>query len=160
MSYLLIQFTLAVFATFGFAIIFRVPVRHLPACVVTGGLGWIAYIITVHYFESPVMGCFIGACVVGLMSTLDSYLFKEANTIFIIPGILCLVPGSNIFYTMEALLLKDTGEATAIGLQTLLMAGAIAMGLLVVGSIFATSRSVKRRAGAFRDWIAEIKMKD
>ena len=56
-------------------------------------------------------------------------------TIFVIPGILCLVPGAKIFYTMEALLKNDIENMAQIGVQTLMMAGAIAMGLLVIGAI-------------------------
>ncbi len=135
MMHLFTQFLLALFATLGFAVIFRVPARHIPACVVAGALGWITYLISDYSMGSPVMGCFFGACMVGLCSWIAARLFKEAMTIFVIPGILCLVPGAKIFYTMEALLKNDIENMAQIGVQTLMMAGAIAMGLLVIGAI-------------------------
>ena len=135
MSGLFVQFALAVFATLGFAIIFRVPIRHIIPCVVVGAMGWITYEIAVYFMSSPSLGCFFGACVVGLLSTFCSYAFKDASTIFIIPGILCLVPGSKIFLTMEALLLHEMDSAAEIGLETLMMAGSIAIGLLTIGAI-------------------------
>lgn len=145
---ILIQFVLATFATFGFAIIFRVPKRNIPVCVLGGAMGWITMHITVSYLGSAVMGCFMGACVVGLLSTLFSRIMKEASTIFVIPGILCLVPGSYIFRTMEALLLKNLRAAAEIGLQTLFMAGAIAIGLLVIGAVIGVIRSIVKRTVA------------
>lgn len=132
---LIIQFFLALFATLGFCIIFRVPMKLMLPCVIVGALGWIAYKIVMFYYVSPVLACFIGSCLVGLLSDICSRLFKEAATIFIIPGILCLVPGSNIFQTMAALLSSNFDDAASIGTQTLLMAGAIAAGLLVIGTV-------------------------
>ncbi|MDD6190438.1 MAG: threonine/serine exporter family protein [Firmicutes bacterium] len=132
---LLLQFVLAVFATLGFAIIFRVPVRHMVPCVVVGALGWVTYEVTLYCIDSASVGCFVAACAVGLLSTVCAYVFKDASTIFVIPGILCLVPGSKIFQTMEALLLHEMENAAEIGLQTLMMAGSIAIGLLTVGAV-------------------------
>lgn len=135
MNELLFQFVLAVFGTLGFAIIFRVPVRHMIPCVTVGAIGWVVYEITMFTLDSPSVGCFFGAFVVGLLSTGCSYLFKDASTIFIIPGILCLVPGSRIFNTMDALLRHNMSDAADIGLETIMMAGSIAIGLLTVGAL-------------------------
>lgn len=142
MMHLFSQFMLAFVATMGFAIIFRVPVRHIPVCVVIGGLGWVAYLITESYLDSPAIACFFGACMVGLCSAIATRFFKEAMTIFIIPGILCLVPGAKIFYTMEALLRNDVQDMAQIGVETLMMAGAIALGLLVMGAIIKVFRAI------------------
>lgn len=139
------QFILALFATLGFAVIFRVPVRRIPVCVTIGALGWITYLVTVYTIDSAVFGNFFGACMVGLCSTLAAIVFKDASTIFVIPGILCLVPGAKIFYTMEALLNGDIEEMAHVGIETLLMAGAIAMGLLVMGAITRVIRSLIRK---------------
>ena len=78
------------------------------------------------------------------MSDIFARMLKDAATIFIIPGILCLVPGAKIFYTMEALLKEDFTGTAEIGLQMLLMAGAIAMGLLVMGAIIRVVRTAIR----------------
>ena len=146
MMYLLEQFTLALFATLGFSVIFRVPLKKIPACVIVGALGWLTYIIAVNYLESPVFGCFMGACTVGLFSSIFARALKEAATVFIIPGILCLVPGSKIYHTMEALLLHNYENTADIGVLTLMMAGAIAIGLLVMGIIVGLIRIVYRWA--------------
>ncbi|MDO4834205.1 MAG: threonine/serine exporter family protein [Bacillota bacterium] len=145
------QFLLALFATFGFAIIFRVPKKLIPVSIIVGALGWITYLIAVYYFDSPVIGCFIAACLVGLCSTIAAYALKNATTVFIIPGILCLVPGAKIFYTMEALLRHDYAEMTETGVLTLMMAGAIAMGLLVMGACTGVVRALVRKTVTLKD---------
>ena len=151
MTQLFAQFALALFATLGFAVIFRVPVRHIPACVVVGGLGWVTYLIADHYIDSPVVGCFLGACMVGLCSAIAAHFLKEAMTIFIIPGILCLVPGAKIYYTIEALLWSEISEMADVGVQTVLMAGAIAMGLLAIGSVISVVRALFSKTISIRD---------
>lgn len=151
MMILLPQFLLALFATLGFAVMFRVPVNKIPICVIVGACGWIAYLVSDYFLDSPVVGCFLGACLVGLLSIIAAYIFKDAATVFIIPGILCLVPGAKIFYTMEALLKNDLSQMGTIGLQTLLMAGAIAMGLLVIGAITRVVRSLIKKTVTLKD---------
>ena len=151
MTYIISMFVPAVFAILGLAIIFRVPVNRIPACVVVGALGWLTYLVADHYLDSPVMGCFFGACMVGLCSAEASRIFKEAMTIFVIPGILCLVPGAKIFYTMEALIRNDIEEMAEIGVQTLMMAGAIAMGLLVMGALIKVFRALVSKTVTIRD---------
>ena len=151
MMHLFSQFMLAFVATLGFAIIFRVPVRHIPACVIVGGLGWVTYLISDYSMDSPVMGCFFGACMVGLCSMIAARLSKEAMTIFVIPGILCLVPGAKIFYTMEALLRSDVQDMAQIGIQTLMMAGAIALGLLVIGAVIKVFWALVHKTVSIKD---------
>lgn len=141
MTELLIQFVLALFATCGFCIIFNVPLKHIPGCVIIGAFGWVTYQVSMYYGGSPVLACFIASCLVGLMSDIFSRCFKEAATIFIIPGILCLVPGSGMFHTMTAMLTHDMSATYIQGLQTLLMAGAIAVGLLIMGAVIHVIRS-------------------
>lgn len=145
------QFCLALVATLGFAVIFRVPAKMIPVSIAIGAMGWIAYLIAVFHWDSPVIGCFAGACLVGLCSMIAARVCKNAATTFIIPGILCLVPGAKIFDTMEALLKNDIPGAAEIGLQTLLMAGAIAMGLLVMGAVSNFVRALVRKTVTIKD---------
>ncbi len=129
------QFVLALFATLAFSVIFRVPVKKIPACMLIGAFGWLTYEIAVYYMSSAIFGCFAGACVVWLLSAICARFLKEASTVFIIPGILCLVPGYKIYATMVELLEEDFEGTAQTGLETLLMAGAIAIGLLVMGVV-------------------------
>lgn len=151
MNELLLQFIYAMFATCGFCIIFKVPHRHIPVCILVGALCWTCYQVCIYYNSSPVIACFIASCLAGTLSDICSRLFKEASTIFTIPGMICLVPGSNIYYTMVALLRNDMSDTAQIGTQTLLMAGSIAAGLLVIGALIKVVRSVVRKTVALKD---------
>lgn len=142
---LYMHFISAMFATLGFSIIFSVPVKKIPACILVGGFGWTTYQFCVNCGYSVAISCFVGACVVGLLSDIASRLLKEASTIFVIPGIVCLVPGARIYYTMVSFIQHDSEELTNNATTTLMMAGAIAAGLLVVGSAAQMVRSLSQK---------------
>lgn len=144
MSNLIIQFLFAFLGTLGFAIIFNVPLRHMPVASIIGGLGWVTYQVAMSMGSAIPFACFLGSCTVGLTSDLASRFLKEAATIFVIPGVLPLVPGAGTYYTMLAIVEGNLDKAASTGVQTLAMAGAIALGLLVIGTVVQVFRGAVR----------------
>ena len=148
MSNLFIEFLFAFLGTLGFAFIFNVPLRHIPVASFIGGAGWVVFQIADAMGCGIAIACFFGACTVGLTSDIASRICKEAATIFVIPGVLPLVPGAGTYYTMLAVVEGNLDQAAAKGIETLAMAGAIALGLLVMGTIFQIFRGITRRIRA------------
>lgn len=143
---ILLHFIYMLFPTLGFCVLFRVPLKSFPVCIFIGAATWACYQLFLYQGTSAVVAAFAAACLVGLLSDISSRLFKEAATIFIIPGILCMVPGAGIYNTMLSLLNNDMSGVTENGITTLLIAGAIAVGLLVVGSLIRVIRMLWKRA--------------
>ncbi len=146
MMALLLQFVCSLMATIGFCIIFHVPVRHIPAAACIGGIGWVLYQICLFFGVSTIVSCFFASCSVGLLSDIASRALKDAATIFVIPGIVCLVPGSGMYNTMLSLVNGDLSQAAATGSRTLMLAGSIALGLLVVAAVIRIIVSIARKA--------------
>lgn len=144
-SDLLTQFIFAALATFGFTLIFRVPKSDILVCSLIGAFGWLSYQLATGYGFSAVMACFLGACTVALLSDISSKLLKDAATIFIIPGIMCLVPGAGMYRMMLSLIHNNMGGFATECTQTLMSAGAIAVGLLVTGSLLKILRMLTRK---------------
>lgn len=142
---LLFQFIYILFPTCGFCILFKVPTKQFPACILVGAFSWTAYQLCLYYGTTAVPACFMASCLVGLLSDICSRVFKEAATIFIIPGILCLVPGAGMYRIMLSLLHHDMDNFAANATTTLSMAGAIAVGLLATGSLIRVVLSVIRK---------------
>jgi uncharacterized membrane protein YjjB (DUF3815 family) len=138
-------FLFAFCSTIGFSILFHVPKKHLVTAGFVGALGWVTYTYFTTSGSGNVMACFIGSFVVALVSELFSRAFKDAATIFIIPGILPLVPGAGMYYTMLAILEGDVEKTASVGTETLMMAGAIAVALLVVASILKLFALIERK---------------
>lgn len=128
-------FLFAFCSTVGFGILFHVPKKHIVTAGFVGAVGWVTYTYIIQTGSGSILACFVGSCVVALISELFSRAFKDAATIFIIPGILPLVPGSGMYYTMLAILEGDVEKTASVGTETLMMAGAIAVALLVVSSL-------------------------
>lgn len=142
---LLAQFIYAGLATFGFTIIFRVPKSDILVCSLIGAFGWLSYQLAAGYGFSATMACFLGACTVALLSDIFSKVLKDASTIFIIPGIMPLVPGAGMYKMMLELIHNDMTGFAAEATQTLMSAGAIAVGLLVMGSLLKILRMATKK---------------
>lgn len=138
-------FLFAFCSTVGFSILFHVPKKHIATAGFVGALGWLTYTYFTIAGNGNIMACFVGSLVVALVSELFSRIFKDAATIFIIPGILPLVPGAGMYYTMLAILESDVDKTAAVGTETLLMAGSIAVALLIVASILKLFALIARK---------------
>lgn len=140
-SYLLLQFILGVIVTFAFAIFFNVPKKSLLDCSLIGAFGWLTLIFVRHITSDIVIATFAGSVLVGILSGNASKRLRMPATVFIYTGMIPLVPGYGMYYTMQNFVTKHYIEAAKIGVDTVLQAGAIAMGILIA-SVF--SDSIKR----------------
>lgn len=130
------------FGTLGYAMIVNIPKKHLIYIGITAMTGFAVYQLLL---PSEVLGCFMGACVIAAFSEFFSRTLKDAATLFIIPGIIPLVPGAKMYNMTLCLLRHDFSEAAALGVQVLMFAGSIAIAILLVSStIRSTSRYLSR----------------
>lgn len=119
----------AFLGVFSFAILFHAPRRSYLACAVCGAVAWGCYLLA-----AP-MGLFLAttlaAIVLTLLSRMLSIALKMPSTVFIVTGIFPLVPGAGIYHTAYALVSRNMETFTLRGMQTLALAGAIALGILI-----------------------------
>ena len=119
----------AFLGVFSFAILFHAPRRSYLACAVCGAVAWGCYLLA-----AP-MGLFLAttlaAIVLTLLSRMLSIALKMPSTVFIVTGIFPLVPGAGIYHTAYALVSRNMEAFTLRGMQTLALAGAIALGILI-----------------------------
>lgn len=131
---LALQFLFAFLATGGFTLIFNIPRRHIFFASFAGACGWVSFQYIQDIGQPSVIACFIAAALVAALGEAFARLFKEASMIFIIPGILPLVPGAGMYRTMLSLLQENISQTAEIGTETLMLTGAIAVGILMVSS--------------------------
>jgi uncharacterized membrane protein YjjB (DUF3815 family) len=62
----------------------------------------------------------------------------------VLPAIVCLVPGTKIYFTMSEAVNGSLERATTMGVDTLLSAGAIAAGVATVTSVVLITRHVAK----------------
>lgn len=146
MIYLVKHLAYAFISTIGFAVIFNTPKASLFKSGLAGAFGWGIYIIVNHISESPVISTFMGALCIGLIGEFFAILFKTPITVYIIPGIVPLVPGFGLYNTMLSLLEKDYDGALFHGSQSLMIAMAIAGALTISLSVNSYRKRVFQRS--------------
>ena len=103
---------------------------------VVGGLGWFVYSVLIpNGGKAGTESYFWGAIAVALLSEVLAFLKKNPATVYLIPGLLPLVPGSGMFQTMRAAVTGNLHNALHLALTTLTTAGATALAVAIIASI-------------------------
>lgn len=129
------HFIFAGLATCGFAIFFSVQPKLLLWTAPIGALGWLVYVLGVFNYENPMIYSFTAAAVISLCSEILARRLKQPAILFVIPGILPLVPGVGLYQTVYSIMFKKYGLAATIGTKSVIVSIGIALGILVVASL-------------------------
>ena len=81
------------------------------------------------------LAALVSALVVCLWAETFARVRKAPATIFLIPGIIPLLPGGSLYYTMSALIATDMDQVLLKGKETGLMAMGIVVGILIASEI-------------------------
>ncbi|MBQ6631116.1 MAG: threonine/serine exporter family protein [Romboutsia sp.] len=132
------HFLYSTLATIGFSIYFNVPKSALIPSGLTGGIGWSLYYVLINSTNNDILSNFLAAIVVAWISEILARKLKHPAILFVIPGIIPLVPGLGMYNTMLYLVQSNYELAIAKGANVLFVGGAISLGVLVVTSLSRT----------------------
>ena len=124
---MIIQVIAAFAAIFTFAMALEIPKKYLINCGFIGAAGWFVYLVVLQRF--------------GMMTAnlLGAHFFarikKAPVTIFLIPGFLTLVPGAGLYRSVHYFFIGNRSMGAAYLVQTLQIAGVIALGVFMVDSL-------------------------
>ena len=114
---------------------FNVQPKLLLWTAPIGALGWLVYVLGVFNYENPMIYSFTAAAVISLCSEILARRLKQPAILFVIPGILPLVPGVGLYQTVYSIMFKKYGLAATIGTKSVIVSIGIALGILVVASL-------------------------
>jgi uncharacterized membrane protein YjjB (DUF3815 family) len=100
-----------------------------------GAGGWVLYTLITAAGGSGSLGYLAGAFFVSLFSELFAIVIKNPATVYLLPGLLPLVPGGGMFQTMREAVQGHAEAALETGFVTGTAAGAIALGIALASSI-------------------------
>lgn len=121
--------------TLGFALFFHVRSRHLLLATLGGALSWVIYLAVRAVGGNVFLAALVSALAVCLWAETFARVRKAPATIFLIPGIVPLLPGGSLYYTMNALIASDMEEVLYKGKETGLMAMGIVVGIVIASEI-------------------------
>ena len=135
----------AFIACIGFSFLYNIHGKNILVASVCGAVAWAVYLIVDIYVDSLCIPFFVSGMSIALYSEIAAYVCKAPVTVYLIPGIIPLVPGLTIFRTMEACLTGEVMEFSLGCINTLKIGGSIAIGLIFISSLFRLIRTVSAK---------------
>ena len=136
-----------VVSTIGFAIIFRLQVKHIPLAAIDGLVACVVYFVCLEFIsEDLFIANMLASFATAGFAEICARIGKAPSTIFLLPGCIALVPGGSLYNAMRCLLIKDFDEFGAQLLTTGKVAIAIGGGIIAVSIIryFLNSFNMKK----------------
>ena len=131
-----IQVLGAFLAVVSLAVMFDVPKRYLVYDGIAAAAGWLVYLLLINHGMVETVSMYLATIVIALLSHLFARIFKAPVTVFLIPGMLPLVPGVGMYRMVYYLVIGNNEVATRYLSQTLQLAGMIALAVFTVDSVF------------------------
>ncbi len=131
-AHFIISLVSAYISTIGFSIVFHIQKKHLLICGLVGSTGWAIYLIGEQVGFSSVISTFLATLLVTQISYILARTRKTPVTVFLIAGIIPLVPGLGLYRTMFSLLTANYSKAIEYAILTFELAGVIAGAIVII----------------------------
>lgn len=121
------------FASLCFAILFQVRGRNLICAAVAGGVCWLVYAVA-GLIVSDIPAYFLAAVATTIYAELLARILRTPAIVYLAVGVIPLVPGGGIYRTMLFCIRGTPEAALSACINTIGIAGAMAMGIVIVSS--------------------------
>lgn len=118
-----------------FSFVFNTEFKDVWWGALFGAVGWALYVGILKETGSIAGSYASGAFAVAIFSEAAAICLKRPATVFLVPGILPLVPGGGIYNMMFETVSGNLSAAGSAGYTTLIAAGSISLGIAVASSI-------------------------
>ncbi|MGI6239074.1 MAG: threonine/serine exporter family protein [Christensenellales bacterium] len=127
-----------------FAWLFRTPARLVLPASLTAVAGYALSLVVGAWLNAHWAGVFVGSACAALIGEMLARKLRAPATIFLTVAIIPMVPGGGLYDTMLAIVQGRHADAAIAGANTMLSAGAIALGLSIAASAVFTVRKHRR----------------
>ena len=132
---LLLELVAAFVGSFGFAIIFNIRGPGMFICAAGGVATWFTY-RGVQVLGSEVTAYFVATMVATLYAETFARIRKYPAISYLVISLIPLIPGAGVYYTMNSIVQGNMQLAVNKGFSTIAYAGAIAVGILLVSTVY------------------------
>lgn len=135
MTQAILQIVTAAIGTAGFSVLFNVRGKKLVLLTLGGAIGWVVYLLCAHCGLNPFFCALFATMTTAVFSELLARILRAPVLVLLVPMLIPLVPGKDLYYFMSALI-QDNLEACAHSARlAVTAAGAIALGVIAVATI-------------------------
>ncbi len=122
------------------SIIFDIPYRYVVFSGLAGAGGWLVYLLMEKYVGVEPLSMFLAALLVSIASHCMARRLKAPVTVFLVGGILPLVPGIGMYRIVYFLITQDMEMLSLTLSSTLQTAAMIAIAIFVSDTVFRVNR--------------------
>ena len=138
----IIQLLSGALGSIGFGLLFHLNRRYLPAAGVGGLLAWLAYLLAAPAVHGTFLANLVGGVCAALYAEFMARWYNAPSTPFFITAAVPLIPGSTLYYCMNAVVSSNLLAAEHYGEQTFLAAFGIAGGMAIAWCLADLSRKL------------------
>ncbi len=135
----------SIICVIAFSILCNMRRSLIKYAAIVGSVSWLAYIYLDYIKADVILQAFLSAIVVAWISHVLARVLKAPVTIFLVPGILPLVPGGAIYNSVYNYMSNEYDLGNFYFIQTLQIAGAISMAIFIMDSVFRQTRRYIRK---------------
>ena len=145
MMEIFVQLLAASLGSLGFAMIFRLRAALLPPAALGGLINWGIYLLLFHLSGEVFLSALAASAASAVYAEILARRLRAPTTLFIVPAVIPSIPGSNLYYTMQAAVGGESGALIENALLTLEWAVAIAGGISIVTVAFSIYKGIRTR---------------
>ncbi len=142
-----VQILMAIGGAVGFAIMFNMRGKRLMVAAIGGAITWGAYLTAFAMSSQKFVSCLIGTVVCMIFAEVMARVTKTPVIILLVPMLVPLVPGGDLYYMMSNLIMDNSAPAREYGQLLIMEVGAIAFGIILVS----TGLQIYQRIKQFRE---------
>ena len=148
MNDLLIRLLGGVIGTFGFECFFEVKLNRIPASMLGGIVGTFVYLVCIRGGMHEFVANTIAAFLITLYSETVARILHSPVPTFQIPGLIVLVPGRTLYYTMSNLISGNFAAGGQFAVTALQVGAGIADGIICGTVLFGLIELVVKKANS------------
>ncbi len=131
----------------GFTISFNIQLPGGFLCVIGGVLGWLTYRI-IGRIGGDISAYLIASLAASLYSECMARIRKYPAISYLVTSLIAMIPGAGVYYTMNFIVQGEVQKAVDQGVYTIAIAGALAVGILLISTIFRIIYTQKKKKSA------------
>jgi uncharacterized membrane protein YjjB (DUF3815 family) len=120
----------------GFSVYFNIHGPGMLVCAIGGVLTWSVYLLAKHLGVGIIYANLIGGIVASVYAEIMARIRRFPAISYLVVSLFPLLPGAGVYYTMAYAVQNDMPDFAAKGFETAAIAGALALGILLVSTAF------------------------